>query len=136
LVRRTGAPQQPLVYAVLGVILFAAGMLVSAHYPPIKKLWTATFDVMAIGASLMLLAASMSLFDAGRARRAGVFFAVIGANAILIYMAARYFAYPLFKILANGEIGAPLRIVGVALITTTEWLILYALYRRRIFLRV
>lgn len=134
--RRSGAPPQPVLYALAGAILFAAGIAIAPYYAPIKKLWTATFDIMAIGASLMLLAASMSLFDGGRRRGIGVFFAVIGSNAILIYMAARYFAYPLFKLLANGDFGAPSRLAGVAIIVAAEWLGLYALYRRRIFLRV
>lgn len=132
--------------AVIGAALIAIGLVISPYYPPIKKIWTATFDVMAIGASMMLLAGAIWLFDRKTPRSSlfssssffpvAFFFVVIGANSILIYMVARYFVYPVYK-LAEEMSWSPGFSAGViAAVIAVQWLFLYFLYRKRLFLRV
>ncbi len=122
--------------AAIGAVLVFLAIAISPVYPPIKKIWTATFDLMAIGASMILLAGAVLAFDRNNASRMAHFFVVIGANSILIYLAARYFVYPIYKIAAaqawSPALGAGV-IVGVIAI---EWGILYVLYKKKVFLRI
>ena len=122
--------------AMIGIGLIIIGSALSPVYPPIKKIWTATFNLIAIGWCLVGMAGFIVLFDRVKAPKTGLFFIVIGANSILIYMAARFLVYPVFKI-ANAE-GWPAGVAaGVAvLLIACEWAALLILYRRRLFLRV
>jgi len=143
--------------AIAGVALIALGSALAPVYPPIKKLWTATFDIIAVGWCLMALAAFSAVFDRGGDGIAGtaggkidraaggttggttgaaLVLVVIGANSILIYMAARYVAYPVFAFADDQAWSAGAKAGAAALVIAVEWAVLYALYRRRLFLRV
>lgn len=122
--------------AIIGVALVVIGMVLSPVYPPIKKIWTATFDIMAIGWCLLIMAGFIVIFDRLKAPRIGLFFLVIGANSIFVYLAARFLVYPVFK-LVDAQ-GWPAGIVAgaAAALIACEWVVLFTLYRRRLFLRV
>lgn len=131
-----GAPFGLRTVALVGAALILAGLSLAPAYPPIKKLWTVTFVLISIGASLLALCAGVLLIDVWRLRRVGAFFAVIGANAILAYFLARYFVYPLYKIAAAQDWSAITSAGVVAAAVAAQWVVLWALYRKRIFLRV
>ena len=122
--------------ALLGAGLVLAGLAISPFYPPIKKLWTATFNIMSIGFCLMLLAFAVAVFDRGRLLAARYAFAVIGANSILIYMAARYFVYPIYQAADANEWPAALSAAIMVCVIVVQWLFLRFLYERKLFLRV
>lgn len=108
--------------------------------PIIKHLWTSSMVLWAGGWSLLLLAAFYALIDVLGWRRWSWVFVVIGANAILAYM-----AQPLFDLRHLGEhlvgklcdhLGAG-REAGLAALTyALLWLVLWGLYRGRIFIRI
>jgi predicted acyltransferase len=119
-----------------GIVLMLAGLALAPYYPPIKKLWTVTFDLIAIGACNVFLAFFITLIEQLRLRRWATFFAVIGANSIAIYMVARFFAYPVLMPLSTFDGSIGLRILGIVAILAVEWGLLFALYRKRIFVKV
>jgi predicted acyltransferase len=135
---------------VAGLAAGGAGALVlgvacGLRFPIIKILWTSSYVLVAGGLSLLLLVAFYAIIDVLRFRRWAFFFAVIGANAITIYLAARcidfdYTArfflggmYRLAELHVSRTFRQVLEMVGVL---TVEWLFLISLYRNRIFLRV
>ncbi len=122
--------------ALAGLALILIGLALSPVYPPIKKIWTASFDIMSIGASMMLLSGAIMLFDRKPHSRIALFFMVIGANSILIYMAARYFVYPIYKVAAAESWPPGVSAIVIAVIIALEWAALYTLYRKQVFLRV
>jgi predicted acyltransferase len=93
-------------------------------------LWTA-------GLSLLAFAATHMVVDVLGARRLAFPFVVIGRNAILIYMLAAFVAFDALGdvVFANGlaRMHAGLAPLGGLLLS---WLLLYALHRRRWYLKV
>jgi predicted acyltransferase len=126
--------------AAAGVACLALGWLWALAFPVIKILWTSSYVLVAGGWSLMLLALFYGVIDVLGWRAWAFFFVVIGANAITIYVGHRFIdfqkmsAYFLGGVARHaGDFGPVVLTAGVVL---AEWLFLYYLYRRRLFLRV
>jgi len=125
-----------------GAALVVVALLLSTFYPIIKAMWTVPFDLLTAGVSFLLLSVFYYIIDVKKWRGWILFFQVIGLNSITIYMVVRIFGMSLANIskfflgwLANpaGDFGMViLTIGGIAF----EWLLLYYLYKKRIFLRV
>ncbi len=112
----------------------------SLGYPPIKALWTTSFNLFAIGISMLLFAAFYGVIDVARFQSWSFPLRVIGMNSLTIYLGSKLVSFPDMSAFlfgrAAGHVGdaAPLIILcGVLLL---EWLVLYFLYRQRWFLRV
>lgn len=130
---------------VAGVSAIIVGEVWGLRFPIIKNLWTSSFVLVAGGLSLLLLAAFYAVLDVLRFRRWAFFFAVIGANAITIYVAPRFLDFPYFARFFLGGVyrlsgqyvsGDFRQVVEAAGVLAAEWLFLLYLYRRRIYLRV
>jgi predicted acyltransferase len=115
------------------------------RFPIIKNIWTSTFVLWAGGWSLLLLALFYAIIDILRLRAWSFFFVVIGMNAITIYMAARIlnfsrlsrFFFEGIGQFAGACFGAPAHeVVLAAGAVALAWLLVYHLYRQRLFLRV
>jgi predicted acyltransferase len=122
---------------IAGSVALALGALWDLAFPINKNLWTSSFVLWTAGWSALLLAASYLVVDVWRARRASFVFEVIGLNAITIYVLQAFVDFDaLAKLLfAKGALKlhpALLAAGGLGL----KWLLLFALYRARIFLRV
>lgn len=127
--------------AATGAVLLAVGQFWGNFFPVIKNLWTSSFVLVAGGWSCMLLALFYTLFDCLGWRRLAFFWVVIGTNAITIYMlpslvdlgyTARFFL--------GGLADRMPTLWGTVLLLAGQfglsWLLLYGLYRRRVFLRL
>jgi len=123
-----------------GLALLLLGWLWSFLLPCIKHLWTSSMVLWAGGWSMLVLAAFYGVIDVLGWRRWCFPLVVIGANAIVAYM-----AQPLFDVHHLGEhlFGGFSHLFGrgaefvLALMTCSAlWLGLWLLYRNRIFLRV
>jgi predicted acyltransferase len=120
-------------------------------FPSIKNLWTSSFVLIAGGWSLLLLALFYGVIDGLGFKAWSFFFVVIGANAIVIYLANdmvdfKYTSKYLFDGLSMwaetlrlgpgdhpSGLGPVVDAVGELAV---KWLFLCVLYRHRIFLRV
>jgi predicted acyltransferase len=127
---------------VLGAGCLAAGWAWSewGGFPIIKHIWTSSMTLWAAGWSYLLLAAFYLVIDVVGLRFLAFPFTVIGMNAITIYVA--YHFVP-FNTIANNLVGGLSRHLGAAgpfavWLTTVliVWLLLYHMYRRKIFLRI
>ncbi|SEA32414.1 transmembrane glucosamine N-acetyltransferase NagX [Microbulbifer marinus] len=122
-----------------GLVSLLGGSIWHWVYPINKELWTGSFVLVTCGCSLLLLALFYLLVDVWQWRRFNGFFAVIGCNAILVYLGTSllnwvYTSKNLFGGIAAAlpEAGATLVIVcGVILL---QWLVLKWLYSRGIFI--
>ncbi|WP_421992800.1 hypothetical protein [Qipengyuania sp.] len=128
----------PAAMGLAGLVNLATGIAIGAVYPPIKAIWTVSFDLIAIGCCLFLLAAARRLFDGegtnAMVRRLGEVPAPIGANAILAYMLARFLIYPLYPPLATLS---PLwEVAGLCALIVIQWTLLRWLFARGWSLRV
>lgn len=123
-----------------GLVSLLVGYAWGLSMPIIKNLWTSSFVLVAAGWSLLLLAAFHAVIDVAGLRRWAFFFTVIGANAIVAFVAPRFID---FRHAAEFFLGGAARHAGsygpillIAGSLAAKWLFLLYLYRNRIFLRV
>jgi heparan-alpha-glucosaminide N-acetyltransferase len=132
--------------AAAGVVSLGLGWVLGATgvCPVVKRIWTPSWVLFSGGWCFLLLAGFYVVIDLWRQRRWAFFLVVIGMNSIAAYLIAHLFAGFIsdsFRIHV-GEDWATFAgpgytpLIHGAGILLVEWLILYWMYRRRIFLRV
>lgn len=128
--------------AISGVFLITVALLLSPVYPIIKSAWTVPFNLLTAGISFLLLSLFYFTIDVkdwtkGILSYKILFFKVIGMNSITIYLAVDIINFGQISQFFVGWLAAPLGqwvvILGAIII---EWLLLYYLYTKKIFLRV
>ncbi|QYK14003.1 DUF5009 domain-containing protein [Shewanella rhizosphaerae] len=124
-----------------GLLSLGLGWLMNPYIPVNKDLWTSSFVMVTLGWSLILLAIFYALVDVVKLHRLAFAFVVIGCNAIIIYLASSlvkwdYLASSLF----GGAIQAlPIEMQPLAsacALLLVQWLLLYWMYKRGIFIKV
>ncbi len=125
-----------------GLVFLLLGFLWSFAFPIIKDLWSPSFILWAAGWSLLLLSLFYTVLDVFRQKWLGFIFIPIGMNAITIYLAQvwldlhhtnRFFFGGFAGQFENPDHKALVLSFGYLLI---QWLLLFFLYRKKIFLRV
>lgn len=124
-----------------GLAVTGAGWLCwHLGYPPIKALWTATFDLWAIGLSLVVFSVFFAVIDVLRFHHWSFPLRVIGMNALTIYLLTRFIDFGPAADLLFGRLASALQpaqeVVIASGVLLLEWLVLFFLYRKKIFLRV
>jgi len=139
--RTAHSPQRKWVgLIVAGVVFLGAGLLWSLAFPIVKNFWSSSFVLFAGGWSLLLLALFYGVIDILGYRKWAFFFTVIGANSITIYLARHFFDFKAVGLIFThgfvNYLGAwkPFTIEFGSVVA--GWLLLYYLYREKIFLRV
>jgi predicted acyltransferase len=125
---------------VAGGLSLKIGFYWGEYFPIIKNLWTSSFVLVAGGWSLLLLALFYLVIDVIKLRRWAFFFVVIGSNAITIYVGQHIIDFEkMAKVLMGGvahHSGAAGPLVLAISVVALEWLFLWYLYERKLFLRV
>jgi predicted acyltransferase len=133
--------------AITGASILVVALLLSTFYPIIKAAWTVPFDMLTAGISFILLAGFYYVIDVkdwtspsrnwGIGAKKAFFFKVIGMNSITIYLGRAIFdfdkAASFFVGFLEPSLGGWIVILGAI---TIEWLVLYFLYKKNVFLRV
>jgi heparan-alpha-glucosaminide N-acetyltransferase len=144
---RASAPRIPYrQLLVAGAIGLAAGLLLHATglCPVVKRIWTPSWTLFSGGACFLLLAAFCWLIETRGYRRWAFPLIVIGLNSIAAYLIAHLFENFIrdsFRIhlgeSAFAVFGAGLQpFVEGAAILFVYWLVLFWMYRRKLFLRI
>ncbi len=126
--------------ALAGLISLSVGFLWGQYFPVIRLLWTSSMTLFAGGLSLLLLALFYWLIDVKGYRKWAFGFVVIGMNAIAVFTATKVFAaHQIGRVFVgglsqwcgqwNGFINA---VAGVTIV----WLVLWWMYRRKLFIRI
>jgi predicted acyltransferase len=127
------------IIALTGVGCLAAGFGLSPVIPIIMKLWTTSYALVSIGWACVLFLVFFWLADVCQTRGVVFPFVVIGTNALAAYLLPTI--VPVSKIVGTftKPIAAMIGVWGPVLSTgcvlLAGWLVLFWLYRRRIFLR-
>jgi len=145
---RAGLPQRAVLkrFAIAGVIGLAAGWLLTVMgvAPSIKRIWTPGWVLFSGGWCFLLLALFYYLIDVRQWRGWAFPLVVIGMNSIAIYCLSHlidhfimdsfriHFGASIFRVF--GEAYEPLVSGGLTLLVF--WLILYWMYKRKLFIRV
>ncbi len=129
-----------LILSIAGVSGIVLALILQPFYPIIKSAWTTTFNLLAGGISFLLLALFYLIIDVWKWRRWAFFFQVIGLNSITIYLGTQiinfshtsnFFLGGLSEL--SGDYSEVIYMGGLIIV---EWLFLYFLYKKKIFLRV
>ena len=149
--RTTHLGRVVMTFAIAGLLLAMAGLSMSLVIPIGKKLWTPSFVALTVGLDLMIMALFVQLYD-----RAGVRFGVtamqpLGLNPLVIYLFSELLVVVLFWLPAGdhdawtwfcvdlvqkvlpGAAGALLAAVAYLFVC---WALAYAMWRRKIFIRL
>lgn len=134
------------VLIVTGIVLLVLGLL--ADYlgicPNVKKIWTPTWVLFSGGICFLMLASFVALVDGAGIQAPFFVFLVFGVNSIAIYCLSHliegfiksslntHLGKGLFKIM--GDTYEPF-LMGLAILAIL-WLILFWMYRRKLFLKV
>ena len=132
--------------AVAGVCLILLGLILqwAGICPIVKRVWTSSYTLYSGGLILLILAGFYAAIEWKGWRKWSFPLLVIGANSIAIYVMSwtieHFISSALLRHLGPAPfaiMGPPfepvLRGVGVLIVF---WLILYWMYRRKIFLRI
>jgi predicted acyltransferase len=137
--RYTGE-KKTLVMVATGLVCLGLAWLWNFEFPINKNLWSSSFVLQCAGCSLLLLSLFYLVIDVWRFRASTLPLVVIGSNSILIYMAPRFID---FGYATNSLFGGVLQhthpyqlLLTAIAVVTVKWLLLYWLYRKRIFLKV
>jgi heparan-alpha-glucosaminide N-acetyltransferase len=133
-------------FAIAGVVGLVTGWLLGATgvCPVVKRIWTPSWVLFSGGWCFLFLAAFYVVMDMWNRRSWAFPLVVIGMNSIAAYLIAHLFDGFIAKalprhlgdslFLAAGPAYKPLLLgLGVLLI---EWLLLWWMYRRKLFLRI
>ena len=144
-VLRDGEPaskKKTMILAIGGALLVTIALILSPVYPIIKACWTVPFNMLTAGISSILLSLFYFSIDVkewtnGILSYKILFFKVIGMNSITIYLGHSIIDFDHASGFFLGFLSAPLGewiiILGAIVL---EWLLLYYLYLKKIFLRV
>ena len=124
-----------------GLALIALGYAWDILFPINKNLWTSSFVCVAGGYSLALFAVFYWVVDVMEWRKWTFFFRVIGLNSITIYLAQHFLdvSKPINTIFGGALSLLPENMYALgywACHIALCWLLLYFLYRQKIFLKV
>ena len=126
------------IIALVGVSCVALGLAMDPIVPVIMKLWTTSYGLASAGWSCLLFLAFYAVVDARGYRKWTFPFIVIGMNAVAVYMGRTL--VPLggmvdfFTTGPAAAIGTFGPLFQAATVLVVEWLILYWMYKRKIFL--
>jgi len=144
---RAASPQIPIRrFVIAGTLLMAAALLL--HFtgicPIVKRIWTPSWTLFSGGVCFYFLAAFSWLIDVKSWRRWAFPLVVVGMNSIAAYLIAHLWedfiisslhinlGYQVFRVF--GASLEPL-MLGIT-VMLVYWLILYWMYRRKLFLRI
>jgi predicted acyltransferase len=132
--------------AAAGVALVLAGLLLQwLHVVPIvKRIWTSSYTLYSGGLVILMLAAVHAIVEVKGWRRWSFPLVVIGANSIAVYVMSWTLESFIGAALVRHFGRAPFLVLGPpfepvlrgAAIVLTFWLILFWMYRRKLFLRI
>ncbi len=144
---RAAAPSIPLKkFLVAGVAGIGLGLLL--HYtgicPVVKRIWTPAWTLFSGGICFLFLAAFSWIIDMKGYRKWSFPLVVVGMNSIAAYMIAHLFEEFIYGSIRTNLGERPFQIFGTGLepLTTgaavlfTYWLILFWMYRRKLFLKI
>jgi predicted acyltransferase len=122
-------------------VFFVLAYLIGLSFPINKKLWSSSFVFQTAACAVLLMAVFYLIIDIWQFRKWAFFFIVIGMNPITIYMVtgmidfwhiSEYFFGGFAKIFSEEWA----KVFMVTVTVLTEWLFLYFLYKKKIFLKV
>lgn len=137
-------PMQPIKkvmwFCITGTGLILLAFLWNLDFPINKNMWSSPFTLLTGGISLLLFALFYYVIDIKGYYKWSFFFRVIGMNSIFIYISPIFINYSymskgVFRWI--GQLAGPYEapVMGICTVLIS-WLVLYFLYKKKIFIKV
>jgi predicted acyltransferase len=142
MMKNMSAPKKLLTgLCIIGLLVLTFGYLWGIFFPINKTLWTSSFALVTIGYSTLLLTLFYWLVDVLRFTKWAKLFAVIGTNSIIVYLGSsiidwQYTSKSIFGGFINIAPAGWQDFILFGGMVFLQWLVLYWLYRRDIFIKV
>lgn len=144
---RDWMPRQKIAWLIaVAAVCIAVGWLsaVTGVCPIVKRVWTPSFTLWSGGWCFLALAGWYIVVDLCRMSRLAFPLIVVGLNSITAYCMAHFYSAFAFNSLSRVVGRGPFRIFGSAFepavygaaILGCFWVVLYVMYRRRMFVRI
>ena len=118
-----------------GVVL---GWALNPVIPIVMKIWTTSYGLASAGFACLMFLVFYWLIDVRGYRKLAFPFLVIGMNAVAIYMSESIIPWSnivaIFTHSLAGTLGSFTPLFHAIAVLTVEWLVLYWMYKRKIFL--
>jgi len=134
---RTAASKMKII-GLVGLSGVAMGWALNPVIPIVMKIWTTSYGLASAGFACLMFLVFYWLIDVRGCQKLGFPFVVIGMNAVAIYLSesiipwsktVAIFTHPL-----AGTLGSVTPLIHTIVVLTLEWLVLYWMYKRKIFL--
>ena len=143
----TPPSQKVKVFVITGLALIITGILlhVTGINPIVKRIWTPAWTIFSGGICFLMLAFFYQVIDVADKKKWSFFLLVIGANSIAAYVIADGGVRAMIADSLRIHLGqnynqlfgaAYATLVGGGLVLLLEWLILYWMYKRKIFIKI
>lgn len=123
-----------------GIVCILIAFLWNLSFPIIFKLWSSSFAMLTIGISAILMGLFYWLIDVKGYQKWAFPFVVVGLNSITIYLASGLFDFgPIVQVFVGGilgYLGAFSPVFWALCLLMAKWLLLYFLYKKKIFLKI
>jgi predicted acyltransferase len=139
LLRTRSKEDNPKFIGGMGLALLLVGYLTSFFVPVVMKMWTISYGLMSAGCACLMFLFFYWLIDIRGYRQWAFPLAIIGMNAIFIYMLTSLVHLDSIVDVFTGEIGRSLPNAALLFqqiaVLAVEWLILFWMYKRKIFIK-
>lgn len=123
-----------------GVTAIILALILSSFYPIIKGCWTSSFSLLTGGISFLLLAFFYLVIDHWGFEKWAFYFRVIGMNSIFVYLFTKIVNVAQITSFFIGWLEKPMGKYWDLFWTISYlgiiWLLLYFMYKKKIFIRV
>ena len=123
-----------------GAVAFGLGWALHPVMPIVKKIWTPSFVLVACGMSAFLMGVAHQFCDVWKKAPGARFWSVIGANAIVAYMAVHLIEFGETSRRLLGGVARQIPVAEETILATGTfllvWGLLWVLQRHRIHIRV
>jgi len=134
---RTAANKMKII-ALVGVSCVALSWALNPVIPIVMKIWTTSYGLASAGFACLMFLVFFWLIEVRGVQRWSFPFVVIGMNAVFIYMSESIIPWRqtvgIFTAPLEGVLGSFTTLFHAILVLAIEWLVLYWMYRRKIFL--
>jgi len=126
------------IMAAIGVAGVALGWALNPVIPIVMKIWTTSYGLASAGFACLMFLVFYWLIDVRGFHKLAFPFVVIGMNAVAIYFSESIIPWNKTVAIFTQPLAAPLGtlapLVHALAVIAVEWLVLYWMYRRKIFL--
>ncbi len=135
--KRSAADKMKIIGAV-GLSAVVLGWALNPVIPIVMKIWTTSYGLASAGFACLMFLVFYWLIDVRGYRKLAFPFVVIGMNAVAIYMSESIIPWSktiaIFTQPLAGALGSLTPLIHAIAVLTVEWLVLYWMYKRKIFL--